>query len=147
MQQSSRFPNLEPSQLFFPQTRPPRQSESSLQSPSPSPQGDSSVQHSFIPPSHTSVQQLSVSSKKPPLQLFLPHLRPLSQKLSPLQWPSKYFVRLGLIKQTTTRSTFVKTARQQRITTTFSAALSWLLSKLWMCVKPKCENCKFVWTS
>merc|ERR1711899_310750 len=88
VQQSSRFPKLGPSQLFFPQTRSPRQSESALQSPSPSPQGDSSVQQSFIPPSHTSVQQSWFSSKKPPLQLFFPHLRPLSQNSSPLQLPS-----------------------------------------------------------
>merc|ERR1711899_496448 len=88
VQQSSRFPKLGPSQLFFPQTRSPRQSESLSQSPSPSPQGKSSVQQSSIPPSHKSVQQLSFSSKKPPLQLFFPHLRPLSQKSSPLQLPS-----------------------------------------------------------
>ena len=145
MQQSSRSPKLGPSQLFFPQTRSPRQSESSSQSPSPSPQGNSSVQQSSIPPSHTSVQQLSSSLKKPPLQLFFPHLRPLLQNLSPWQLPEKHLGSKKLIKRTNTiMSTFVKTARQQRIATTFSAALSWLHSKLWIYVKPICESWKFV---
>ena len=55
-------------------------------------------------------------------------------------------MRLDNNNKTSTRSTFVKTARQQWMATTVSTTLSWLHSKLWICVKPKCENCKFVLT-